>query len=130
MTNKDLLILTHGKFGEELVNSAQMIAGPMENVKALSLMPEMSADTFKSNVEEYLMEAKDEVICLVDLFGGTPSNTILYLTQKYDVTIISGVNLPMLLEVYMNLNSLNKESLAELAVETMVQSGKNVSALL
>jgi|SRR5699024_7948847 len=130
LSSKNILVLTHGKFGEELVKSAEMIVGSLENVNALSLMPDMSAEEFRSIVQEFLDETKDEIICLVDMFGGTPSNTIMYLSQKYDITIISGVNLPMLLEVYMNLNNETIENLADIALETIIESGKNVSKLL
>lgn len=130
LTNKNILVLTHGKFGEELIKSAEMIVGTLDNVSALSLMPDMSAEEFKTKTESYLEKNDNEIICLVDLFGGTPSNTIMYLSQKYDVTIISGVNLPMLLEVYMNLNMNTSEELAEIALETVLGSGKNISKLL
>lgn len=130
LTTKNILVLTHGKFGEELIKSAEMIAGTLENVSALSLMPDMSAEEFRTKTESYLEEIDNEIICLVDLFGGTPSNTIMYLSQKYDITIVSGVNLPMLLEVYMNLDMNTSEELAELALETVIESGKNISKLL
>ncbi len=130
MTEKKLLICTHGKFGEELLTSAQMIVGPLENVQAFSLMPEMSADEYASIIQEYLETIDQEAICLVDLFGGTPSNTVMRLSQDYDLNIVSGVNLPMLLEVYMNLNNQEGAELAELAVSTLVDSGKNISKML
>ncbi len=130
LADKKILVLTHGRFGEELVKSAEMIVGEVNNVKALSLMPEMSAEEFRLITERFLEETEGEIICLVDLFGGTPSNTIMYLSQKYKLTIISGVNLPMFLEVYMNLEMNTVQELADLAVETIVESGKNVSKLL
>src|SRR5690625_1644853 len=130
LTTKNILVLTDGKFGEELIKSAEMIAGTVENVSALSLMPDMSAEEFRTKTESYLEEIDNEIICLVDLFGGTPSNTIMYLSQKYDMTIVSGVNLPMLLEVYMNLDMNTSEELAEIALETVIESGKNISKLL
>ena len=37
--NKEIVICTHGKFGEELVHSAEMIVGPMKNIKIFSLLP-------------------------------------------------------------------------------------------
>ena len=130
LTSKSILVLTHGKFGEELVKSVEMIVGSLKNVRALSLMPDMSAEEFKSITQEFLEETNNEIICLVDMFGGTPSNTIMYLSQKYNMTIVSGVNMPMLLEVYMNLNTETPEKLADIALDTIFESGKNVSKLL
>lgn len=40
MEKFNIVIGTHGRFGEELVKSAQMIAGSMEHVKTCSLLPE------------------------------------------------------------------------------------------
>ena len=34
-----VFVCTHGRFGEELMKSAEMIAGEAENVFAFSLMP-------------------------------------------------------------------------------------------
>ena len=36
-----VFVCTHGRFGEELMKSAEMIAGEAENVFAFSLMPDM-----------------------------------------------------------------------------------------
>ncbi len=32
MSKRTVLICTHGKFGEEIIESAKLIIGPMENV--------------------------------------------------------------------------------------------------
>ena len=42
MANLNIIIGTHGRFGEEIIKSAEMIVGKMENVRAVSLLPEMS----------------------------------------------------------------------------------------
>ena len=43
--NKKILVCTHGRFGEELIKSAQMIGGnAFKNIKAVSLLPSMSMD--------------------------------------------------------------------------------------
>ena len=46
---KDLCIFvcTHGKFGEELIKSAEMIAGKSENVYSFSLLPGMPPEEYK-----------------------------------------------------------------------------------
>lgn len=130
MEQNKILILTHGRFGEELVKSAEMIVGEIKNIKVFSLMPEMSAEDYRNKVADYLKEVDNEVISLVDLFGGTPSNTVAALSQKFDIEIISGLNLPMLLEVYMNLSEKSTKELADLAIDTLNSSGKNISRLL
>ncbi len=92
-----IIVATHGRFGEELIKSTEMIGGQMTNAVAISLLPEMSPEEYAPLVEEELKK-EGRKICFVDLFGGTPSNTLIMLSQKYDFELICGVNLPMLLE--------------------------------
>lgn len=97
--NKKILVCTHGRFGEELIKSAQMIGGnAFKNIKAVSLLPSMSMDDYYAAVAKEL--DKDALsVCFVDLFGGTPCNTVLNLSREYNMEILCGVNMPMLLEV-------------------------------
>ncbi|MBU5584106.1 hypothetical protein KQJ29_31135, partial [Enterococcus sp. S181_ASV_20] len=46
MAKLNIIVATHGQFGEELVKSAEMIIGPMQNVYNLSLLPEKSFEDF------------------------------------------------------------------------------------
>lgn len=130
MEQKAILILTHGRFGEALIQSAEMIVGDLENVQAISLLPEMSAEEYRDKVQSYLATVSGEVICLVDLFGGTPGNTIMILSREYPVSILSGVNLPMLLELYLNKDLQPTDKLLEMALTAMKESGKNITQLL
>ena len=52
MSKLNIIVATHGRFGEELVKSAEMIIGPTENIYNLSLLPEKS-------FEDFLQEAKE-----------------------------------------------------------------------
>ena len=46
----NILVVTHGNFGNELIKSAEMIAGKQENIEALGLFVEDDFDMFKSKV--------------------------------------------------------------------------------
>ena len=50
---KDLCIFvcTHGRFGEELIKSAEMIAGKSENVYSFSLLPGMPPEEYKEMID-------------------------------------------------------------------------------
>lgn len=94
-----IVIMTHGKFGEELKNSAQMILGNLEHVYSLSLMEEMDPRDLTLQVKELMENAPPHSIILTDLFGGTPSNVAAIFSGRFPV--ISGVNLPMIIEAEM-----------------------------
>ena len=86
-----IILGTHGKLG----NSAEMILGKLEGVECASLMPGMSFEDFIAEAEAKVAACADEdVIVLVDLFGGTPSNVFSALTRKYPIHVVTGANLP------------------------------------
>ncbi|MCI1858823.1 MAG: PTS mannose transporter subunit IIA [Sporolactobacillus sp.] len=93
-----VIILTHGSAGEELLKSAEMIMGKLKNAASFSLLPGMSPETFSSMVEQKLRTLSGHVLVLADLFGGTPFNVAVALSQKYDLYIVSGLNIAMLME--------------------------------
>lgn len=127
MENKKVMLLcTHGYFGKELVKSAEMIIGHMDDIRTFSLLPGMSIEDFKNLVEPTLKELPKDTICLVDLFGGTPSNTMAMLSREYHNHVISGVNLAMLIEMYSQKDSLSTEELIECGLRTLAESGKDV----
>ena len=92
MAKLNIIVGTHGHFGEELVKSAELITGKMEGVRTLSLLPEMSFEDFMKNAEEVLSTTEKPYVVLVDLFGGTPCNVLTVLSKKYNYDIVSGVN--------------------------------------
>lgn len=127
---KILYICTHGRFGEEIVNSAEMIYDKLEDVKVFSLLPGMSPEEYCALIEEQLKNEKKEVFALVDLFGGTPSNTMAMLSTKYTLQILSGLNLAMLIEMYSQKEACSKKELMELGLKTLRESGKDVIKVL
>ena len=102
MAERAVLVITHGEFGIELVKSAEMIMGPQENVDALALRPGNSVDDLRSDANAIVEKNNEkglETIVLVDLLGGSPSNVALSLLAKNDLNILTGVNMPMLIEL-------------------------------
>lgn len=101
MTKLNLVVATHGSFGAELTRSAEMIVGKTVNVYSLSLLPDKSFENFLAEANELFETISGPTIALVDLFGGTPSNVLTALTKKYQHKVVTGVNLPMFIDLYM-----------------------------
>lgn len=118
MEKFNIVIGTHGRFGEELVNSARMIAGALEQVECCSLLPEYSFEEYMRFVDETLSKKEGFTIVLVDLFGGTPSNVFTVLSKKYNYQVVTGCNLPMLIDLYIKLSNMDEK---ELDVEGLIQ---------
>lgn len=107
-----VIICTHGNSAPELLKSAEMICGKQENCQTVSFKEGESLEQLKSEISEKISQLKGTVFCLTDLKGGTPFNTLVSLLKSNPKTeIITGVNIPMLLELFINRSQLEKEEL-------------------
>ncbi|GFI08742.1 MAG: PTS sugar transporter subunit IIA [Lachnospiraceae bacterium] len=93
-----IMIMNHGRFGEELIASAELIVGTLEQVEAVSLTAGTSIEEYYEKAEALIQASRGKVLILTDLFGGTPCNVAMMLREKYNAKVLCGVNLPMLIE--------------------------------
>jgi mannose PTS system EIIA component len=94
-----IVVVTHGRIAEELVNAARTIVGEIPAIAAVSIGWTDDVTVAREAIEKGLQEvgAADALI-LTDMFGGTPTNLSLpYLSRQ--VEIVTGVNLPMLIKL-------------------------------
>lgn len=98
-----VIAVSHGPYAQALVDTVQMIAGEQENLAALGLAEEESVDTFRERIEEEIQatEHGQEILMVSDLFYGSPFNAVISLMQKYDLYHLTGINLPLMMEVIM-----------------------------
>ena len=85
-----IILASHGEFANGILQSGAMIFGDQPDVKAKI---EAAIATF---------ENQDEVLFLVDLWGGTPFNQSNGIIDGHEDkwAIVTGLNLPMLIEAY------------------------------
>ncbi len=90
-----LLVVTHGRFAEELVNAAVTIVGELEAFEALSIGWNDQMDLASKELTEALdrVNCGNGVLVLTDMFGGTPTNLALSQMESGKVEIVTGVNL-------------------------------------
>lgn len=106
-----IIIASHGEFASGILQSGEMIFGAQENVKAVTLMPSEGPDDVKAKMKEAIasFDNQDEVLFLVDLWGGTPFNQANSLFEEHTDkwAIVAGMNLPMLIEAFASRFSMN-----------------------
>ncbi|QQP83057.1 PTS mannose transporter subunit IIAB [Pediococcus acidilactici] len=112
-----IIIASHGEFAKGILQSGSMIFGEQEDVKAVTLMPSEGPDDLRAKLQEAIasFSNQDQVLFLVDLWGGTPFNQVnnLFEEHKDKWAIVAGLNLPMLIEAYAS--RLSMESAQEIA---------------
>lgn len=113
-----ILIITHGGFGKEIIKSMEMIMGQQDNVYFLGLYPEEDPAVFSEKVKEKIIELNKngEVLVMVDVFGGTPSNASASNMKDLKFECVTGVSLPMLIEVALNRSRSSLDELVEMAI--------------
>ncbi|WP_407893914.1 mannose/fructose/sorbose PTS transporter subunit IIA [Lacticaseibacillus sp. N501-2] len=121
-----IILASHGQFAAGIKQSGQMIFGEQEKVEAVTFMPNEGPDDLKKHLEEAIAKfgEDDEVLFLVDLWGGSPFNQSngLFEAHKDKWAIVTGLNLPMLIEAYGS--RLSMTSAHEIAAH-LVEAGRD-----
>lgn len=98
-----IILASHGEFAEGIFQSGSMIFGDQANVKPCILKPSEGPQDIRKKMEDAIasFDQQDEILFLVDLWGGTPFNQASALKDGHDNwAIVTGLNLPMLIEAY------------------------------
>ena len=128
-----LVVVCHGALAEGLINAMELIIGSQPEVVALRLDEADSIDGLESQVEAAVQErqAGQEVLILVDLFCASPFNVSSRVAMRnLGVEVITGVNLPMLLETALGRDNLPVVELVKIARDAGAGSVKVLSDLL
>lgn len=113
-----IVLASHGKFAEGILDAAQMLFGEVEQVACVSLQPGMSPEDYQG----CLAQAAEEVdtgegsIILCDILGGTPSNRAAFLMSRMNV--VAGINLALFIEL------LGQRLDGELNITDLVEIGR------
>lgn len=119
-----LLVATHGEFAHGLLDAAHLIIGEMENVDSVILTEGLDLDEYKETYESKIraLDKGQGVLIFVDIQNATPYNTAGSLMgvlneAGINIRVVTGVNLPMLLET--NFSRSNHESVDTLYSEVL-----------
>ena len=121
-----IILATHGEFAEGILQSGTMIFGEQENVKAVTLHPSDSPESLKERMLSAIatFDNQNEILFLVDLWGGTPFNQANTLCGEHpNWAIVAGLNLPMLIEAYSSRLSMDSAKQVATAIIESAQEG-------
>ncbi len=98
-----IVLASHGELAAGVRQTSSMVFGDQENVAVVSLEPSMGPDDFRANLEKAVatLEDQEQVLFLVDLWGGTPFNQTTAFAKGHDTwAIVTGLSLPMVIEAF------------------------------
>ena len=122
-----ILIVTHEKLGEALIDAAEFIlSAKLEATLAISININEDAESLRDKIARGIKEVDRQqgVVILTDMFGGTPSNLSYSFLDEGLVEVLSGVNLPILIKA---VNTRSVMDLSKLTETLEVYGKKSIS---
>ena len=112
-----IIITIHGKFCLGAVDSLKMIIGGCDDIETVSVTLTSSVQEIEkemNDIYEKLSKTSSEILIFTDLICGTPNNVaVKLLMEKDNITIVTGYNLAILVEL-INKRNCGCETVSEL----------------
>jgi PTS system mannose-specific IIA component len=129
-----LVLVSHGKLAEGLIDAMQMITGPQEAVRAVGLLEtedvEGLMDKILAAVNE--VDSGEGVLIMVDLFGASPFNGSARLVLSHPerkLEVVTGMNLAMLVELVVQRQGLSLNEAVELVLQVAPESVRRLASI-
>jgi len=122
-----ILIVTHCQLGDALIGAAEFIIGSRpESIESVSIDLSENAEKLRGKIDRGIKKVmgQEGVIILTDMFGGTPSNLSYSFLEEGHIEVLSGVNLPILIQA---VNRRKKMELDQLAANLEAFGKKSIS---
>lgn len=108
---KQILIATHGKMASGIRYTAELIVGQLAEITTIDAYV-----TPEDNVEEQFKEffeqhKKDRIIVFTDLMGGSVNQKLMEYAKQENVTLVTGTNLPVLMQVMLADDDVSEEEI-------------------
>ena len=103
-----IILVSHGKLAKGMKDTVEMIAGQQENLEAYEAYENgTSDDSFINDLKNSLTLSKnDDVVIVTDVLGGSVNNEATQLLKDYpNLTILTGMNLPLIITLVTTVNS-------------------------
>ncbi len=110
-----LVIVTHSGLAGELLKAASMICGNTDACEAVELHPDDPPEQLMGKIAQAVEKVggnDNGLMLMTDMFGGTPSNTGMSFLKEGAAEVLTGVNLPMVVEFLSRREKLSFEELA------------------
>lgn len=99
---RNILIATHSTFASGINGSLKLLVGERPEISIIDAYVDDSDYTVEIDKFFANFNSKDEYVVFTDLFGGSVNQKIFSYKNKYDFYLITGFNLPVLLEIILS----------------------------
>ena len=117
-----VILCTHSDLADGLQRAVEMIAGKQEHFDSICFYNGDSLEGLEKRLKAVaaVYEAKKMPYCfIVDLYAATPFNTALKIALESGAPVISGANLPLLLDLLLSREAYEQQDLQEFLCSSM-----------
>lgn len=115
---KKMILASHGRMASGLKDSMEMVVGNVDDLLCFGLMPGEDPGELTEKVEKLVKEEPGtQFLILVDIRGGSVSNSLSRLSAYGNVRIINGMNMALAIGMYLTDGILNDQEIGDLIEE-------------
>ncbi|HNT36506.1 MAG TPA: PTS sugar transporter subunit IIA [bacterium] len=109
-----IIILGHAKMSFGLLEAAKEIMAIKPGVVAIPYRSQGNISEFEARIKHEIanIDEGEGVLVLTDIYGATPTNVVLKFINEMHIEVVTGVNLPMVLEAITHRETLGLPHLA------------------
>lgn len=115
-----IIVTGHGNFASGLASSIEVIAGKQDKFEAIDFPIGSTNTDLAAQLQQTVdnLNCSDIIFC-TDIAGGTPFNqSVILSTHLSNSKVISGTNIPVLLEALFSRTNQTARSLAKILVDS------------
>jgi PTS system mannose-specific IIA component len=123
-----ILLVTHGKIGESLIDCAAHILDNYPiSVESLSINSNNDLHKYSDIIAKKIknLESGHGVLIMTDIYGATPCNLLNKFIEEDKVEVVTGINLPMLIKAISD----RKDNINTLINDSIECSKKNIKKI-
>jgi PTS system mannose-specific IIA component len=109
-----LVVVGHGRLGEEMVQTLESVLGPVEALEAVANSSSDPPETVRARIEGavHRVDRGAGVIILTDMLGDTPTNQSLAIARDTGAEVVAGINMPILIKLATMRDDMDAHALA------------------
>lgn len=128
---RKIILASHGELANGMKMSVEMIAGEQDNLYAVSMCGTMGPQDVLQKVKEILAEDETcQAILITDLSGGSVNTALSELLREERCSLVSGMNIMLVLDIVMSDESSNIDEILESALRDAKKTILNVGEML
>ncbi|MFC0291399.1 PTS sugar transporter subunit IIA [Bombilactobacillus bombi] len=118
-----ILIATHGNFASGIAKSIELLTGETANITAIDAY--VDDNDLDKELNNYIqtVNPQDNIYVFTDIYGGSVNQKIMITFQKNNISarIITGFNLPLLLEITTTKKLLSDDELDQIISQSRAE---------